>query len=46
MAMNDVVTSHQHVCLYNPTGEEGKPPQRAHWLDGGPASARNILIVF
>jgi hypothetical protein len=46
MAMNDVVTSHQLVCLYSPAGEEGEPPKRAYWLNDGPASAQNILIVF
>jgi hypothetical protein len=46
MAMNDVVTSHQPVCLYSPTGREGEPPKHAYWLNGGSASARNILIVF
>jgi hypothetical protein len=46
MAMNDVVTSHQPVCLYSPAGEKGELPQHAHWLNGGPASARNILIIF
>jgi hypothetical protein len=46
MAMNTVVTYHQHVCLYSPAGEEGEPPKRAYWLNGGPASAWNILIIF
>jgi hypothetical protein len=46
MAMNVVVTSHQHVCLYSAAGEEGEPPNRIHWLNGGPPSAWNILIVF
>ena len=46
MAMNDVVTSHQPVCLYNAVGEDGKPPERVYWLNGGPTSAWNILIVF
>jgi hypothetical protein len=44
--MNVVVTSRQPVCLYSPAGEEGEPPQRAHWLNGGAASTQNILIVF
>jgi hypothetical protein len=44
--MNVVVTSHQHVYLYSPLGEEGKPPKRVYWLNGGPTSAQNILIVF
>jgi hypothetical protein len=44
--MNDVVTSHQPVCLYSPAGEEGEPPDRLHWLNDGPPSAQNILIVF
>ena len=44
--MNVVVTSHQQVCLYSPAGEEGEPPERVHWLNGGPINARNILIVF
>jgi hypothetical protein len=46
MAMNAVVTSHQPVCLYSVAGEEGEPPERVHWLNGGPAHAQNILIVF
>jgi hypothetical protein len=46
MTMNDVVTSHQPVCLYSVAGEEGEPPERVYWLNGGPASAQNILIVF
>jgi hypothetical protein len=46
MAMNDVVTSHQPVCLYSVAGEEGEPPEHVYWLNGGPASAQNILIVF
>jgi hypothetical protein len=46
MAMNVVVTSHQHVYLYSAAGEEGEPPERVYWLNGGPASARNILIIF
>jgi hypothetical protein len=46
MAMNVVVTSHQPVCLYSPVGEEGEPPKRAYWLNGGPTNARNILIIF
>jgi hypothetical protein len=46
MAVNDVVTPHQHVCLYSPTGEEGEPPDRLHWLSGGPLDARIILIVL
>jgi hypothetical protein len=46
MAMNVVVTSHQPVCLYSHAGEEGEPPKHAYWLNGGPANARNILIVF
>jgi hypothetical protein len=46
MAMNGVVTPHQHVCLYSAAGEEGEPPDRLHWLSGGPFDARNILIVF
>jgi hypothetical protein len=46
MAMNVVVTSHQPVYLYSLTGEEGKPPKHAYWLNGGSANARNILIVF
>jgi hypothetical protein len=46
MAINVVVTSHQSVYLYSSAGEEGEPPQRAHWLNGGSASARNILIIF
>jgi hypothetical protein len=46
MTINTVVTSHQPVCLYSPVGEEGEPPQHAHWLNGGPTSAQNILIDF
>jgi hypothetical protein len=46
MEMNDVVTSHKPVCLYSPAGEEGEPRKRAYWLNGGPTSAHNILIVF
>jgi hypothetical protein len=46
MTMNVVVTSHQPVCLYSPAGEEGEPPKRAYWLNGGPANTQNILIVF
>jgi hypothetical protein len=46
MAMNVVVTSHQPDYLYNAAGEEGEPPERVHWLNGGSTSARNILIVF
>jgi hypothetical protein len=45
MAMNDVVTPHQPVCLYSATGEEDEPPNRLHWLSGGPSDVRNILIV-
>jgi hypothetical protein len=26
IAMNDMITSHQLICLYSPTGEEGEPP--------------------
>jgi hypothetical protein len=44
--MNVVVTSHQLVCLYSPAGKEGELPKRTYWLNGGPANARNILIVF
>jgi hypothetical protein len=46
MAMNDVVTPHQPISLYSATGEEGEPLEHVHWLNGGPADARNILIVF
>jgi hypothetical protein len=46
IAMNDVVTSHQLVCLYSPAVEEGEPPKRAYWLISGPTSAGNILFVF
>jgi hypothetical protein len=35
IAMNVVVTSHQPVCLYSFTGEEGELPTRAYWLIGG-----------
>jgi hypothetical protein len=41
-----VTTPHQPVCLYSAAGEEGEPPDRLHWLSGGPFDARNILIVF
>jgi hypothetical protein len=30
ITMNVVVTYHQLVCLYNPTGEEGEPPRHAY----------------
>jgi hypothetical protein len=46
MAMNAVVTLHQPVCLYSAAGEEGELPEHVHWLNGEPASTRNILIVF
>jgi hypothetical protein len=46
MAMNVVVTLHQPVCLYSAAGEEGEPPEHAHWLNGGPTSAWNNLIIF
>jgi hypothetical protein len=46
MTMNVVVTPHQPVCLYSAAGEEGGPPDCLHLLSGGPADARNILIVF
>jgi hypothetical protein len=46
IAMNVVVTSHQPVCSYSTAGEEDEPPKRVYWLNGGPASAQNILIVF
>jgi hypothetical protein len=46
MAMNDMVTAHQPVRLYSDVGEEGEPPGRLHWLNGGPPSARDILTVF
>jgi hypothetical protein len=46
MAMNVVVNSQQHVCLHSVAGEEGKPLECVHWLNGGPTSARNFLIVF
>jgi hypothetical protein len=44
--MNVAVTSHQPVCLYSPTGEEGEPPKCAYWLNDGPTSAWNILMFF
>jgi hypothetical protein len=43
--MNDVVTLHQPICLYSAAGEESEPPNRLHWLSGGPPEAWNILIV-
>jgi hypothetical protein len=46
MAMNVVVTPHQHVCLYSAAGEEGEPPYYLYWLSGGPSDIWNILIVF
>jgi hypothetical protein len=46
MTMNVVVTSHHPVYLYSDAGEEGKQPDRVNWLNGGPPSAQNILIVF
>jgi hypothetical protein len=30
IAMNVVVTSQQHVCLYSPAGEEGEPPKHTY----------------
>jgi hypothetical protein len=45
MAMNVVVTLHQPIYLYSAAGEEGEPPDRLHWLSGGPPKAWNILIV-
>jgi hypothetical protein len=45
MAMNDVVTPHQPVCLYSAVGGEGEPLYRSHWLSGGPSGVRNIKIV-
>jgi hypothetical protein len=30
IAMNDVVTSHQLICLYSPSGEKGEPPHRSY----------------
>jgi hypothetical protein len=44
--MNVAVTSHQPVCLYSLTGEEDEPSKRVYWLNGGPASAWNILNIF
>jgi hypothetical protein len=44
--MNVAVTYHHLVCLYSLAGEEGELPKRVYWLNGGQASARNILIVF
>jgi hypothetical protein len=46
MAINDVVTPHQLVCLYSVAREEGEPLDRLHWLSSGPLDARKILIVF
>jgi hypothetical protein len=46
MAMNVVVTPHQHVCLYSVAGEEGEPPGHLHLLRSGSLDARNILIIF
>jgi hypothetical protein len=46
IAMNVVVTSYQHVCLYSPAGEEGEPPRRAYWLIDGPISAVNFIFFF
>jgi hypothetical protein len=46
IVMNVVVTSHQLVCLYSPTGEEGEPPRHTYWLIGVPASAVDILFIF
>jgi hypothetical protein len=46
MVMNVVVTSHQPVCLYSVAGQEGESLEHVYWLNDGPASARNILIVF
>jgi hypothetical protein len=44
--MNVVVTSHQHICLYSPVGEEGEPTRHVYWLIGGPVSAVNFIFVF
>jgi hypothetical protein len=44
--MNVVVTPHQSVYLCSATGEEGEPLEHVYWRNGGPADARNILIVF
>jgi hypothetical protein len=46
MTMSVVVTSHQPVYLYSVAGDEGEPPECVHWLNGGPTTALNILIVF
>jgi hypothetical protein len=46
VALNDVITSHQLVCLYSPAGEEGEPPRRTHWLIGGSVSAVNFIFIF
>jgi hypothetical protein len=45
MAMNDVVTPHQPVCLYSAAGGEGEPPYCSHMLSGGLSSIRNIIVV-
>jgi hypothetical protein len=45
MAMNAVVTPHQHVCLYSAVGGEGEPPYCSHLLSGGPPGVQNIIIV-
>jgi hypothetical protein len=45
MAMNDVVTPHQPVCLYSDAGGEGELPHCSHWLSGGPSGVWNIIIV-
>jgi hypothetical protein len=44
MAMNDVVTPHQLVCLYSAAGG-GELPGRLHSLSGGSSDAWNIIIV-
>jgi hypothetical protein len=44
--MNDVVTSHQLICLYSLAGEEGELLRHTYWLIGGPVSAVNFIFVF
>jgi hypothetical protein len=41
-----VVTSHQLVCLYSPTGEKANHRDTCHWLIGGPVSVVNFILVF
>jgi hypothetical protein len=46
IAMNDVVISHQLICLYSLAGEEGEPLYRSYWLIGGAAQAVAFYSFF